>query len=119
MASCLDQTKLMPTAAWGRTALCASLPMLKDTSYYITKGSSHSCVMGSCFLRCELMGTQVCNQKVVAITFLPTAGEKKKSTFAFPLIPLMKYSFCTSLLWGCQLRLVVLNLPASWYCFSY
>lgn len=24
------------------------------------------------------MGTQVCNQKVVAITFLLTAGEKKK-----------------------------------------
>lgn len=77
-ALCLGQTKLMPTAAWGRTALCASLSMLKDTSYYITRGSSHSCVTGSCFLRCELMGTQVCNQKVVAITFLLTAGEKKK-----------------------------------------
>lgn len=85
--SCLDQTTLMPTAAWGRTALCASLPMLKDTSYYITKGSSHSCVMGSCFLRCELMGTQVCNQKVVAITFLLTAGEKKKKHLCLPFDP--------------------------------
>lgn len=33
------------------------------------------------------MGTQVCNQKVVAITFLPTAGEKKKKHLCLPFDP--------------------------------